>query len=73
MMNDSVAVVKSLKRSVTRFQDIDVEMIVEKQIMAGKDLEKLLQSFLALNSRHHHRVILEVFMEIWEALFCDWS
>ncbi|CAM8894559.1 unnamed protein product [Rhodiola kirilowii] len=73
MMNDSVAVVKSSSDPYEDFRTSMVEMIVEKQIMAGKDLEKLLQSFLALNSRHHHRVILEVFMEIWEALFCDWS
>uniref|UniRef100_A0A7N0TBC2 Transcription repressor n=1 Tax=Kalanchoe fedtschenkoi TaxID=63787 RepID=A0A7N0TBC2_KALFE len=73
MMEDSVAVVKHSRDPHEDFRTSMVEMIVEKQILAGADLERLLQSFLALNSRHHHRVILEVFTEIWEALFCDWS
>jgi hypothetical protein len=26
-----------------------------------------------LNSYHHHGIIVEVFMEIWEALFSNWT
>uniref|UniRef100_A0A5B7BVY5 Transcription repressor n=1 Tax=Davidia involucrata TaxID=16924 RepID=A0A5B7BVY5_DAVIN len=43
-----------------------VEMIVEKQMFAAKDLKNLFQCFLSLNSYHHHRVIIEVYTEIWE-------
>nr|GLL39254.1 transcription repressor OFP7 [Ipomoea trifida] len=36
----------------------------------GPDLEQLLQCFLSLNTRQYHGIIVEVFSEIWEALFC---
>lgn len=73
MKDNVVAVVKSSNDPYEDFRTSMVEMIVEKQIMNLKDLEMLLQSFLELNSRHHHRVILNVFVEILEALFgqCD--
>nr|DAD38671.1 TPA_asm: hypothetical protein HUJ06_012993 [Nelumbo nucifera] len=48
-----------------------VEMIIEKPIFAAKDLEQLLQCFLSLKSFHYHKVIVEVFSEIWEALFSN--
>lgn len=72
-VKDSFAVVKSSSDPYNDFRTSMVEMIVEKQIFAAKDLEQLLQCFLSLNSHHHHRIILEVFTEIWEALFSDWS
>ncbi|CAI0417592.1 unnamed protein product [Linum tenue] len=50
-----------------------MEMIIEKQIFGARDLEQLLQCFLSLNSGHHHRIIVEVFAEIWEPLFSTWS
>ncbi|XP_058211425.1 transcription repressor OFP8-like [Rhododendron vialii] len=50
-----------------------VEMIVEKQIFGARDLEDLLETFLSVNSHHHHRVIVEVFTEICDALFPNWS
>lgn len=72
-VKDSFAVVKKSSDPYNDFRLSMVEMIVEKQIFAAKDLEQLLQCFLSLNSYHHHKVIVEVFMEIWETLFCNWS
>ena len=72
-VKDSFAVVKRSSDPYNDFRTSMVEMIVEKQIFAAKDLEQLLQCFLSLNSIHHHRVIVEVFTEIWEALFCNRS
>jgi uncharacterized protein (TIGR01568 family) len=69
----SFAVVKRSSDPYNDFRTSMVEMIVEKQIFSAKDLEQLLQCFLSLNSIHHHRVIVEVFTEIWEALFCNRS
>ncbi|CAI0389969.1 unnamed protein product [Linum tenue] len=65
----SFAVVKSSSDPYNDFRTSMVEMIIEKQIFGAKDLEQLLQCFLTLNSDHHHRIIVEVFTEIWEALF----
>ncbi|KAK9947694.1 hypothetical protein M0R45_003307 [Rubus argutus] len=70
-VKDSFAVVKKSSDPYNDFRTSMVEMIVEKQIFSGKDLEHLLQCFLKLNSPHHHRVIIEVFTEIWEALFSN--
>ncbi|XP_050216036.1 transcription repressor OFP8 [Mercurialis annua] len=72
-VKDSFAVVKSSSDPYNDFRTSMVEMIVEKQIFTAKDLEQLLQCFLSLNSDNHHNIILEVFTEIWEALFSNWS
>ena len=72
-VKDSFAVVKSSSDPYNDFRKSMVEMIVEKQIFAAKDLEQLLQCYLSLNSYHHHGIIVEVFMEIWEALFSNWT
>ncbi|CAL9027901.1 unnamed protein product [Prunus brigantina] len=72
-VKDSFAVVKKSSDPYNDFRTSMVEMIVEKQIFSAKDLEQLLQCFLSLNSSLHHRVILEVFTEIWEALFSNWG
>lgn len=72
-VKDSFAVVKKSSDPHNDFRRSMVEMIVEKQIFAAKDLEQLLQCFLSLNSDHHHRVIIEVFTEILEALFSNWG
>ncbi|KAG4144230.1 hypothetical protein ERO13_D05G024800v2 [Gossypium hirsutum] len=68
-VKDSFAVVKSSSDPYNDFRTSMVEMIVERQIFATKDLEQLLQCFLSLNSHHHHSIIVEVFTEIWETLF----
>ena len=72
-VKDSFAVVKKSIDPYGDFRTSMVEMIVERHIFAAKDLEQLLQCFLSLNSSHHHRIIIEVFTEIWEALFSNWS
>ncbi|XWS17258.1 hypothetical protein CRYUN_Cryun33cG0052300 [Craigia yunnanensis] len=72
-VKDSFAVVKSSSDPYNDFRTSMVEMIVERQIFAAKDLEQLLQCFLSLNSYHHHRIIVEAFTEIWETLFPNWS
>ncbi|XVE70414.1 hypothetical protein DITRI_Ditri10aG0070900 [Diplodiscus trichospermus] len=72
-VKDSFAVVKSSSDPYNDFRTSMVEMIVERQIFEARDLEQLLQCFLSLNSHHHHRIIVEVFAEIWETLFSNWS
>lgn len=69
----SFAVVKKSSDPYGDFRQSMVEMIIEKQMFGAKELERLLQCFLSLNSHHHHKVIVEVFSEIWEALFPRWS
>ncbi|XP_077252319.1 uncharacterized protein LOC143891660 [Tasmannia lanceolata] len=55
-VEDSVAVVKRFSDPYGDFRSSMVEMIIEKQIFAAKDLEKLLHCFLSLNPTCHHRV-----------------
>lgn len=71
-VKDTFAVVKRSSDPYSDFRTSMLEMIVEKQIFSPEDLENLLQCFLSLNSHHHHNIIVEVFTEIWEALFSDW-
>ncbi|MED6220662.1 hypothetical protein PIB30_047013, partial [Stylosanthes scabra] len=71
-VKDTFAVVKRSSDPYSDFRTSMVEMIVEKQIFSPNGLENLLQCFLSLNSYHHHNIIVEVFTEIWEALFSDW-
>ncbi|XP_068653585.1 transcription repressor OFP8-like [Aristolochia californica] len=69
----SFAVVKRSRDPHADFRSSMVEMIMEKKIFGAQELEQLLYCFLSLNSACHHRAILEVFEEICEALFCNWS
>ncbi|KAI9120223.1 hypothetical protein K1719_008871 [Acacia pycnantha] len=71
-VRDSLAVVKRSNDPYNDFRTSMVEMIVEKQIFVPKDLENLLQCFLSLNSYQHHKIIVEVFTEIYDALFSHW-
>ncbi|RZC13907.1 transcription repressor OFP8-like [Glycine soja] len=71
-VKDTFAVVKRSSDPYSDFRTSMLEMIVEKQIFSPADLENLLQCFLSLNSHHHHKIIVHVFTEIWEALFSDW-
>ncbi|KAL2342523.1 hypothetical protein Fmac_003808 [Flemingia macrophylla] len=71
-VKDTFAVVKRSSDPYSDFRTSMLEMIVEKQIFSPSDLENLLQCFLSLNSYHHHKIIVQVFTEIWEALFSDW-
>lgn len=66
---ESFAVVKKSKDPYEDFRTSMVEMIVERQIFASAELQQLLQCFLSLNSRQHHKVIVQVFLEIYATLF----
>ncbi|KAL9224500.1 hypothetical protein vseg_000526 [Gypsophila vaccaria] len=68
-VEDTFAIVKSSSDPYNDFRTSMVEMIIEKQIFGAKELKQLLECFICLNSTHHHRVILEVFTEICDALF----
>ncbi|GAB4852584.1 hypothetical protein Ancab_016798 [Ancistrocladus abbreviatus] len=72
-VKDAFAVVKRSSDPYNDFRTSMVEMIIERQIFGAQELEQLLQCFLILNSAHHHRVIVEVFAEIWETLFSNWG
>ncbi|XP_042492327.1 transcription repressor OFP8-like [Macadamia integrifolia] len=73
IVKESIAVVKRSSNPYKDFKTSMVEMILEKQLFAAEDLEKLLECFLSLNSSHYHRVIMEVFNEIWDTLFSNRS
>ncbi|GMI68134.1 ARABIDOPSIS THALIANA OVATE FAMILY PROTEIN 7, ovate family protein 7 [Hibiscus trionum] len=68
-VRESFAVVKKSAEPYEDFKKSMMDMILEKQMFEEKDLEQLLHCFLSLNSRFHHRVIVQAFSEIWEALF----
>jgi uncharacterized protein (TIGR01568 family) len=61
----SFAVVKSSMDPQTDFRDSMVEMIVENNIRASKDLEDLLACYLSLNSNEYHDLIVKAFEQIW--------
>ncbi|XP_022774144.1 transcription repressor OFP7-like [Durio zibethinus] len=68
-VRESFAVVKKSEDPYEDFKKSMMEMILQKQMFEDKDLEQLLHCFLSLNSRHHHGIIVQAFVEIWEALF----
>ncbi|XWS42035.1 hypothetical protein CRYUN_Cryun17cG0134100 [Craigia yunnanensis] len=68
-LRESFAVVKKSEDPYEDFKRSMMEMILQKLMSEEKDLEQLLHCFLSLNSRHHHGVIVQAFVEIWEALF----
>nr|AFK39721.1 unknown [Lotus japonicus] len=72
-VKDTFAGVKRSSDPHRDFRTSMGEMIVEKQIFSPADLENFLQCFFFLNSNHHHQIIVEVFTEIWEALFFEWG
>ncbi|KAH0468846.1 hypothetical protein IEQ34_002078 [Dendrobium chrysotoxum] len=67
-LKESIAVVKSSSDPQKDFRESMVEMILENNLLASKDLEDLLASYLSLNSREYHDMIVEVFKEIWNVL-----
>lgn len=64
-ISDSFAVVKSSFDPQRDFRESMVEMIVENNIRASKDLEDLLACYLSLNSDEYHDLIIKVFKQIW--------
>ncbi|KAF9618865.1 hypothetical protein IFM89_002733 [Coptis chinensis] len=64
-LSDSFAIVKSSFDPQRDFRESMVEMIVENNIKASKDLEELLACYLSLNSNEYHDIIVKVFEQIW--------
>lgn len=64
-ISDSFAVVKASKDPGRDFKESMVEMIVENNMRASKDLEDLLACYLSLNSDEYHDLIINVFKQIW--------
>ncbi|KAG2672908.1 hypothetical protein I3760_13G063600 [Carya illinoinensis] len=64
-LSGSFAIVKSSVDPQTDFRDSMVEMIVENNIRASKDLEDLLACYLSLNSNEYHGLIVKAFEQIW--------
>ncbi|KAL2484937.1 Transcription repressor OFP4 [Abeliophyllum distichum] len=63
--SENFAVVKSSQDPQKDFRESMVEMIVENNIRASKDLEELLACYLSLNSDEYHDMIIKVFKQIW--------
>ncbi|KAL8154410.1 hypothetical protein V2J09_012170 [Rumex salicifolius] len=61
----SLAVVKASSDPERDFMESMMEMIVENNIRASKDLEELLACYLSLNSDQYHDVIIQAFTHIW--------
>ncbi|KAL2337608.1 hypothetical protein Fmac_012054 [Flemingia macrophylla] len=64
-LSGSFAVVKSSFDPQKDFRESMMEMIVENNIRASKDLEDLLACYLSLNSDEYHDIIIKVFKQIW--------
>lgn len=64
-ISESFAVVKSSFDPQRDFKESMVEMIVQNNLKASKDLEDLLACYLSLNSDEYHEVIIKVFKQIW--------
>ncbi|KAM7490354.1 hypothetical protein LguiA_033275 [Lonicera macranthoides] len=67
-VEDSYAMEKNSRDPYNDFRKSMLEMIVEKQIFGAKQLERLFEIYLSLNSCYHHEVITLVYSEICEAL-----
>ncbi|KAK1418547.1 hypothetical protein QVD17_27692 [Tagetes erecta] len=68
---DGFAISKDSSDPYEDFRGSMVDMIVEKEIFGVEELENLVECFLSLNDEEHHKVIIEVFAEIWEILVTD--
>ncbi|GMH26380.1 hypothetical protein Nepgr_028223 [Nepenthes gracilis] len=65
---ESFAIVKSSLDPQSDFRESMLEMIVQNNIRASKDLEELLACYLSLNSDDYHDLIIKVFKQIWSDL-----
>ncbi|CAA0842391.1 Transcription repressor OFP3 [Striga hermonthica] len=68
---ESLAIVKASVDPEWDFRESMVEMIVENNIRASKDLEDLLACYLSLNSNQYHGLIIRAFEQIWLRLMSD--
>lgn len=63
--SESFAIVKASFDPERDFRDSMMEMIVENNLRASKDLEELLACYLSLNSNQYHDLIIKAFEQIW--------
>ncbi|KAL3517964.1 hypothetical protein ACH5RR_020553 [Cinchona calisaya] len=63
--SESFAIVKASFDPEKDFRESMMEMIVENNILASKDLEDLLACYLSLNSDEYHELIIKAFEQIW--------
>ncbi|KAG6466190.1 transcription repressor OFP8-like [Zingiber officinale] len=70
---ESVAVVRETKDPLGEFRRSMLQMIVEKEIVDGEELQELLRRLLTLNAPQHHTTILQAFAEIWEEVFAGYE
>lgn len=63
--SQSFAIVKASVDPEQDFRESMMEMIVENNISASKDLEDLLACYLSLNSNQYHDLIIKAFEQIW--------
>ncbi|XP_059300698.1 transcription repressor OFP3-like [Lycium ferocissimum] len=61
----SFAIVKASVDPEKDFRESMIEMVVENNIRASKDLEDLLACYLSLNSNEYHDLIIKAFEQIW--------
>ncbi|CAN4101105.1 unnamed protein product [Withania somnifera] len=61
----SFAIVKASIDPEKDFRESMIEMVVENNIRASKDLENLLACYLSLNSNEYHDLIIKAFEQIW--------
>ncbi|XP_055831497.1 transcription repressor OFP2-like [Solanum dulcamara] len=61
----SFAIVKASIDPEKDFKESMLEMVVENNIRASKDLENLLACYLSLNSNEYHDLIIKAFEQIW--------
>ncbi|CAI9107136.1 OLC1v1006427C1 [Oldenlandia corymbosa var. corymbosa] len=64
-VTESFAIVKASLDPEKDFRESMMEMIVENNIRASKDLEELLACYLSLNSDEYHGLIIKAFEQIW--------
>ncbi|KAL8027015.1 hypothetical protein ABFX02_14G067700 [Erythranthe guttata] len=63
--SESFAIVKASFDPEKDFRESMMEMIVENNIRASKELEHLLACYLSLNSYQYHDLIVKAFEQIW--------
>ncbi|CAN4098676.1 unnamed protein product [Withania somnifera] len=61
----SFAITKASIDPEKDFIESMIEMVVENNIRASKDLENLLACYLSLNSNEYHDLIIKAFEQIW--------
>ncbi|KAG6434632.1 hypothetical protein SASPL_106270 [Salvia splendens] len=60
-----------VKKSVDPYEDFKKsmsEMMVAEKILEPREMEQLLMNFLSLNSRMHHKVIIQAFTQIFKEM-----